>query len=156
MTAVANLFETPRGRQGDAPPGYQVPLARIGPLIGASALGLTVYELAEGDSICPYHYEYPCEEWLIVLEGVPTLRTPEGESELEPGDVVCFPPGPAGAHKLTNRRGAPALLAMLSTKSRPAIGVYPDSDKVGVWSGGDDDPLLFPRAAAVAYWHGEP
>ena len=155
MTAVANLFETPRDPQGDAPPGYQVPLARIGPLIGASALGLTVYELAEGQSICPYHYEYPCEEWVIVLEGVPTLRTPEGESELEPGDVVGFAPGPAGAHKLTNRRDAPALVAMLSTKSRPAVAVYPDSDKLGVAVGEDEALLLFPRAAAVGYWDGE-
>ena len=155
MTAVANLFETPRGRQGDAPPGYQVPLARIGPLIGASALGLTVYELAEGQSICPYHYEYPCEEWLIVLAGGPALRTPEGESELVPGDVVCFPPGPAGAHKLTNRATDRALVAMLSTKARAALAVYPDSDKIGIFSPDDETRLLVPRSAGVDYWYGE-
>jgi uncharacterized cupin superfamily protein len=152
---VANLFDAERVRNEDAPPGYEVPYARIGPLVGASALGLTVYELAEGTSVCPYHFEYPCEEWLIVLAGGPALRTPEGESELVPGDVVCFPPGPAGAHKLTNRAPEPALVAMLSTKSRPAIAVYPDSDKVGLWPGEGDAALLFPRAAAVDYWHGE-
>jgi uncharacterized cupin superfamily protein len=155
VTAVANLYDTPRVQDGGAPTGYAAPCARIGPLVGASALGLTVYELAEGQSICPYHYEYPCEEWVIVLEGAPTLRTPEGESELEPGDVVGFPPGPAGAHKLTNRRAAPALVAMLSTKSRPAVAVYPDSGKLGVLAGEDEALQVFPRAAAVGYWEGE-
>ena len=38
------------------------------------------------------------EEWLLVLEGRPTLRRADGdgelEEELEPGDTVCFPPRP--------------------------------------------------------------
>ena len=28
--------------------------------------------------LCPYHYEYGEEEWLLVVEGRPTVRTPEG------------------------------------------------------------------------------
>ena len=56
-------------------------------------MGATVYELQEGQSVCPYHYEYGCEEWAIVLRGRPTLRHPDGEDVLEPGDVVCFPEG---------------------------------------------------------------
>jgi uncharacterized cupin superfamily protein len=151
----ANLFDAKRVTDEGDPPGYEVPYARIGPLIGATALGLTVYELAEGMSICPYHYEYPCEEWLIVLEGRPTLRTPEGESELEPGDLVCFEPGPAGAHKVTNRLPGRVLAGMLSTKSSLAVAVYPDSDKLGVFADDGGDKLLFPRSAAVDYWHGE-
>ena len=56
--------------------------------------GTSVYELPPGQQICPYHYEYPEEEWLIVLQGRPTLRTPEGTETLEPWDVVFFPTGP--------------------------------------------------------------
>jgi uncharacterized cupin superfamily protein len=155
MTGPVNLFDTPRAADEGDPAGYEVPYARIGPLIGASALGLTVYELAEGQSICPYHYEYPEEEWLIVLEGTPTLRDPDGEHKLAEGDLVCFPPGPEGAHKVSNRAPARALVAMLSTKSSPSVAVYPDSDKVGVWSGDGEVALLFPRDAAVDYWVGE-
>ena len=44
--------------------------------------GMSIYELPPGQAICPYHYEYAEEEWLVVLEGTPTLRTPEGSSEL--------------------------------------------------------------------------
>ena len=155
MSEAINLFEAPRVQEEGDPPGYEVPFVRIGPLVGASALGLSVYELAEGRSVCPYHYEYPDEEWLIVLKGRPTLRDPDGETELDPGDVVCFPPGPLGAHKLTNRTGGRVLLAMLSTKARTAVSVYPDSDKVGVWSGDGDVAMLVPRSAAVDYWLGE-
>ena len=155
MTEVANLFDVPRASGPGDPPGYEAPFARIGPLVGASALGLTVYELAPGQSICPYHYEYPAEEWLMVLEGTPVLRDPDGESTLAPGDVVCFGAGPAGAHKVTNPAAERALVAMLSTKQRPAISVYPDSDKIGIWAGDGDIELILPKAAAVDYWHGE-
>ena len=157
MTAlpIVNLFDTPRAHGEPHPEGYRVPFARLGPLIGASALGLTVYELGAGQSICPYHYEYPCEEWLIVLEGRVVLRDPEGENELEPGDLVCFPPGPEGGHKVSNRSGERSLVAMLSSQSSPSVSVYPESDKVGVWSGDGDVAMLVPRSAAVDYWQGE-
>ena len=155
MTGIVNLFDTPRAADEGDPPGYEVPYLRIGPMIGAAALGMTVYELNEGNSICPYHWESPDEEWLIVLEGRPTLRDPEGEHELEAGDLVCFPPGPDGAHKVTNRATDRALVAMLSTKARTALAVYPDSDKIGIFSPDDETRLLVPRSAGVDYWHGE-
>ena len=55
-----------------------------------------IYDLGPGRSSCPYHYEYE-EEWLLVLEGAIVVRVPDGEQMLERGDLVCFPPGPAGA-----------------------------------------------------------
>lgn len=155
MSEIANLFEVALAKDEDDAPGYRLSYARVGPLIGASALGLSVYELPPGESICPYHYEYPDEEWLIVLEGRPTLRHPEGEDELEPWDAVCFPSGPAGAHKVTNRTGEHLRVAMLSTRAKTALSVYPDSNKVGVWSGDGEVAQLFRRGDAVDYFDGE-
>jgi uncharacterized cupin superfamily protein len=40
------------------PDGYHSGALRIGPLLAASQLGATVYELPPGQSICPYHYEH--------------------------------------------------------------------------------------------------
>ena len=57
-------------------------------------MGASLYELPPGQSLCPYHYEYPEEEWLAVVAGRVTVRHPGGEDELGPGDIVCFPPGP--------------------------------------------------------------
>jgi uncharacterized cupin superfamily protein len=146
-----NLYDVEAKRDADDPPGYETPYARVGPVIGASALGLSVYDLATGQSICPYHYELGCEEWLFVLSGRPTLRDPDGEHELEPGDVVLFPEGEEGAHKVTNRGEGVARIAMLSNKDEPAVAFYPDSGKVGIFPA----RKLFRLADAVDYWDGE-
>ena len=137
------------------PEGYRAGMSRFGPSIGAEKLGATVYELPPGQSICPYHYEYPEEEWLIVLAGRPTLRHPQGEEELGEGDVVCFPEGPDGAHKVTNRTDATVRVLMVSTKHAVAAAVYPDSDKIGIWTGNDPDNVLVRRSSAVEYYDGE-
>ena len=150
-----NLFSTELEYDAEDPSGYQAGWARLGHQIGATMLGGTVYELPVGQSNCPYHYEYGNEEWLIVLEGRPTLRHANGEDTLEPGDVVCFPVGPEGAHKITNRTDAPVRFLMLSTKHEPAVAVYPDSDKIGVWPGHERDHVLVRRESGVDYWDGE-
>jgi uncharacterized cupin superfamily protein len=141
--------------EGD-PEGYETGYDRLGPKIGASQLGATIYEMPPGQSICPYHYEYPEEEWLLVLEGTATLRHPGGEEALEPGDLVCFPTGPDGAHKVTNRAGEGNLrVLMLSTKAQVAIAVYPDSDKIGAYPPNADDRLVVRRESGVDYWDRE-
>src|SRR2546423_516153 len=71
---------------------------RIGELLGSSRIGATVYELDAGQRTFPYHYHHGVEEWLYVIDGTPTLRSPAGERGLKRADMVCFPPGPDGAH----------------------------------------------------------
>jgi uncharacterized cupin superfamily protein len=137
------------------PAGYGAAAVRIGPEIGAVLLGGTVYELPPGQSNCPYHYEYGNEEWLIVLDGRLSLRHPDGEEELEPGDVVCFAVGPDGAHQLRNRTRETVRVLMLSTMAEPSVAVYPDSDKIGVWPGRDSDRIMVRRESNVDYWTGE-
>jgi uncharacterized cupin superfamily protein len=149
-----NLDELAPEYDESDPAGYRAGMSRFGPSIGASQLGATVYELPAGQSICPYHYEYPDEEWLVVLAGRVTVRHPGGEDELREGDVVCFPQGPDGAHKVTCLGEETARVMMLSTKQRPGIAVYPDSDKVGIWPGDDRDVLMM-RRDNLAYFDGE-
>jgi uncharacterized cupin superfamily protein len=150
-----NVFGAECSYSEDRPAGYRCGSVRFGPSIGAERISGSVYELPSGESTFPYHYEYGSEEWLLVLAGNPTLRHPEGEDELEPGDLVCFRNGPEGAHKLTNHKDQAARLIILSTFQRPAVAVFPDSDKVGVWPGDDSDHVLVERASGVPYWHGE-
>jgi uncharacterized cupin superfamily protein len=108
---------------------------------------------SDGRAVCPYHFEWTDEEWLIVLAGTPTLRTPEGERTLEPGDTVCFRAGPEGAHQVRNDAEELARIAMLSTKNPFGIAEYPDSDKVGVWA--CDERYMLRRSAHLDYWDGE-
>jgi uncharacterized cupin superfamily protein len=135
------------------PPGYRDRAAQVGPGIGAERLGASVYEIDPGESVNPYHYEGVEEEWLLVLSGTPVLRDPEGEHQLVAGDVVAFPAGPAGAHKVSNRSDGVVRIVMLSTipRNEVSICVYPDSEKVGVWPPGRRLRIT----ESIDYWDGE-
>jgi uncharacterized cupin superfamily protein len=146
-----NLVELTLQHDEDDPPGYGCDYARVGQLLGAEQLGVSVYELPPGQSICPYHYETGEEEWLIVLVGRPTLRTPSGEQELRPWDCAFFPAGEEGAHKVTNRTDETVRVCIWSNRLAVATSVYPDSEKVGAWPPGK----LFRLADAVDYYTGE-
>jgi uncharacterized cupin superfamily protein len=150
-----NLFSdvTDLDPDGTEPPGYLGRAARLGPKLGASRLGMTVYDLPPGEAICPYHFEWTDEEWLITIAGQPTLRTPEGERVLDPGEVVCFPAGPEGAHHVRNAGEEPVRVAIFSTKNEFGIAEYPDSDKVGIWAG--ETHYMLRRSDHLEYWEGE-
>src|SRR5581483_8137816 len=75
---------------------------RLGPSAGASELGVTLYEVDPGRAVSPFHVHHANEELLLVLSGHPALRTPAGIRHLERGDLVAFPRGPAGAHRISN------------------------------------------------------
>jgi uncharacterized cupin superfamily protein len=137
------------------PDGFRAGMARLGGLLGAKETGISVYELPPGQAVCPYHYECGEEEWLLVLSGAPTLRTPAGEERLAPWDVACFPRGPEGAHQIRNATDEHARVLMFSTVVHPTATVYPDSDKVGIWTGDEESSVMVRRSAAVPYYDGE-
>lgn len=126
----------------------------VAQMLGSKALMMFVYDVSPGGSSSPYHYEYE-EEWLLVVDGTLVLRAADGEHTLQRGDLVRFPPGPEGAHKVMNRSDAPARTLMFSSSRVPAVSVYPDSDKIGVWSGNEPDELIFKRTTAVPWSEGE-
>ena len=131
-------------------PGYAWTASRV----GGELMGATLYDLPPGERTFPYHYHRGIEEWLLVVDGSPTLRTPEGERQLRAGDVVCFRAGPDGAHQVTG----PGRVLIVSNLDYPSVAVYPDSDKVGTRPSPDPDDrdrLNFPRQSAVDYWEGE-
>ena len=142
---------------GDDPDGFRSGLARLGKLLGTAAkeTGVSVYELPPGQAICTYHYECGEEEWLLVLEGRPTLRHPDGTEVLEPWDVTFFPKGPEGAHGVRNETEETARVLMFSNVVHPTATVYPDSDKVGIWTGVPEADVIVRRESKVDYFDGE-
>jgi uncharacterized cupin superfamily protein len=153
--STANVYTAKFSLDDEDPDGYRCGVSAVGALAGGRELNVKLYEIPGGQSLCPYHYEY-VEEWLLVLDGTPWLRQPDGERELERGELVCFAAGPAGAHKLTNRTQRSARLLMLSSAREPAVAVYPDSDKIGVWPGTEADNVMLHRAdGAAGYYDGE-
>jgi uncharacterized cupin superfamily protein len=152
MSGVFNLLD---GELDDAEerPGYRHRRRQVGRLLGGDLLGATVYEVPPGEKLWPYHWELGCEEFLVVVSGRPTARTPEGERELVPGDVVHFPEGEPGAHQLLNRSDDVFRVVIGSTKSSLAVAGYPDSGKLLISAAGREPVML--REDRVDYWDGE-
>jgi uncharacterized cupin superfamily protein len=137
------------------PDGFRGGMFRLGPQLGAKDTGTTVYELPPGQALCPYHYEYGEEEWVLVLVGCPTMRTPNGTEQLQPSDVVFFPMGPAGAHQIRNDTAETVRILMWSNVVHPTATAYPDSDKVGIWTGDKSEDAMVVRSSKVDYYYGE-
>jgi uncharacterized cupin superfamily protein len=135
-----NLFDDV-WKEGAEREGYSSRERLIAEELGAALWGGTLYELAPGERICPYHWHVGEEEWLLVVAGTPTLRTPDGEQRLRAWDVAVFRRGPDGAHAVENDGDDVARVLMLSSLSDPEVCVYPDSGKIGAsggWSRSDD------------------
>jgi uncharacterized cupin superfamily protein len=110
--------------------GFRSRRGRIGYALGTRRLGISLWELPAGQAAYPYHYHHAEEELLLVVDGAPSLRTPDGWSDLQPGDVVCCPCGESGAHQLVNRTTITVRVISLSTNGEPEVVVFPDSGKI--------------------------
>jgi uncharacterized cupin superfamily protein len=126
----------------------------VGRRLGRELLGASLYDLPPGQKTAPYHFHWGQEEWLLVVAGRPTLRTPDGERELAPGELVAFRRGPEGAHLLRNEADEPARLLMLSSPVEYEVCEYPDSGKIAAFGPGRPTHI-FLVDAAVDYFEGE-
>jgi uncharacterized cupin superfamily protein len=108
--------------------------AAVAERLGAAQVGAGLYEVAPGETTWPYHFHHAAEELLIVLAGSIAVRTPSGEHELGPGDVVLFPAGPEGAHEERNRGSEPARFLVVSTRPPLEVTEEPESGGVNVYS----------------------
>jgi uncharacterized cupin superfamily protein len=135
--------------------GWHSKVAWVGRRLGAELLGGSLYELEPGQRLYPYHLHHANEEWLVVVRGTPTLRTPGGEQELREGDVAVFRRGAEGAHQVANRTDTPVRVLMLSSTVMPEIVEYPDSGKVGTRDARGERILLSRAGEPVDYWDGE-
>jgi uncharacterized cupin superfamily protein len=135
--------------------GWRVKGALVGQRIGGDLIGATMSEVEPGCKLWPYHTHYLNEEWVVVLRGEPTLRTPEGEQVLKEGDVVCFPRGKEGAHQIINRTDSPIRVLMLSSMIRGEVIEYLDTGKVLAKDVEDEDIMFARPGPTVEYWEGE-
>lgn len=131
--------------EADKYPGRHV--AAVGAQAGARELAANVYELDPGAVGSPLHVHHANEELLLVLEGTPSLRGPDGTQSLSAGAVFAFPRGQASAHSVVNRSDAPARYLVVSTTNRPDIVEYPDTGATLVVLA--EQRLAYPQGADV-------
>ena len=154
MTRVVNLLALELQPAEGAPEGHRFRLRSLTSEVGASLTGCSVYEVEPGEATWPYHFELSEEEWIVVIAGELTLRTPDGQRALRAGDVACFPAGAPGAHAVRNDGDVVARFAMPSSVA--VFGdacVYPDSGKFKL-----SGPGFHHRGrlgGEVGYWEGE-
>jgi uncharacterized cupin superfamily protein len=135
--------------------GWRSKDAWVGARIDAELIGGSMYELEPGNRLWPYHTHHGNEEWMIVLRGRPTLRTPDGEEQLTEGDVVAFRRGKDGAHQVRNDTDAPIRVLMLSTLLAPDLVEYLDSGKVSAIDAKGERLFREFRGRDAEYWEGE-
>ena len=131
-------------------PPFSSRVMRLGARAGAKELGVSLYEIDPGGAVSPYHQHHGNEELLIVVTGSPRLRTPEGIRRLQPGDVVAFPRGPQGAHRVSNPGPEATRVLLFSTMNFPEVAEHIDTGTTlamtgpgagRAFPGGGDKPL---------------
>ena len=115
---------------------------------------VSLYEIPPMKSAYPYHFHHKDEETFYILSGEGLLRTPAGERKVKAGDVLFFPAGPDGAHRLTNTSPTENLVYIdFDVIHDLDVAEYPDSGKIGVWGKGINKVYL--RDENVGYYEGE-
>jgi len=135
---------------------------QLGDAAGGEQLGCSLYELPAGRRSWPYHYHENNGEAIYVLAGTGTLRLDGERVTIEAGDYVALPTGEESAHRVVNDSDGLLRYLAISTMHDPDVVGYPDSGKVGVYTGsapGDHDgremTKFFPEDADVDFWTDE-
>lgn len=125
--------------------------------LGGEKLSCGLWELPPGKRSFPLHVHHVTEEALFVVSGRGKVRTPEGATDIGPGDFVSFPPG-GPAHQVVNDGAEPLVYLGISAGIGADVVEYPDSNKVAasVGGGASRKRFIFKRDAQVDYFDGEP
>ena len=70
------------------------------------------------------------KNYLIVLRGRPTLRSPDGERQLAEGEIVHFAVGPEGTHGMRNDTDEPVRYVVAGIRVSPEVAEYPDTKQI--------------------------
>jgi len=98
-----------------------------------------------------YHFHRYAEELFMILSGSATLRTPEGLSVVQEGDMIFFESGEKGAHQLFNHTDSECIFLDMRSYIGHDVCEYPDSDKIIIVPDGE----TFHRSEQYPYFDGE-
>ena len=144
---MANLFDPDWDAERDQD-GFRWRRAFLGRQAGARQLGASLFAIPPGGATFPLHAHLHNEELLLVLAGRPTLLTGGAERELAEGEVVAFPAGRDGAHRVENRTDGEVRLVLVSTMLAPEVNLMLEDGTAWVR---DYVPGTEPAAGAVDF-----
>ena len=108
-----------------------------------------------GKAAFPRHYHSYNTECFYIIEGEGKIQTMEEKFSIKKGDIIVFPCGKAGTHKIMNTSDNQNLLYIdFDTTNSPDIIRYVDSNKIGVIEHGISS-TFYRENDHVDYFEGE-
>ena len=113
------------------------------------------YELEPLKSAYPRHYHKYNTECFYIISGSGKVETNSKTLKVTSGDIIVFPCGEAGTHKIINTSKKEKLLYLdFDTTNSPDIIKYPDSGKIGIIEH-NISSLFYKENSQVDYYDGE-
>ena len=104
---------------------------RLAPAAGLAKMGASHVTLKPGAFSSQRHWHRAQDEMVVMLAGEAVLIEDEGETQVQPGDVLAWAAGVENGHRLHNRSDTDCVFVAIS--AGPASGdsgEYPDIDMV--------------------------
>ncbi|MEO5559094.1 MAG: cupin domain-containing protein [Dokdonella sp.] len=108
----------------------------LGSLFGLTNFGVNLTRLAPGATSALRHAHAFQDEFVYVLEGIPTLVTDRGRIVLSPGMCAGFKAGSGDAHHLVNESGKDAVYLEVGDRTQGDSASYPDDDLIAIGTAG--------------------
>lgn len=118
---------------------------------GAEHLVFDLRQLPPGSFSFPYHYHRNAEELMFVVSGSLTMRSPDGFTVVNKGEIVFCEKGEAGGHQFYNHTDEPCSYLDIKTFLDMDVVVYPDSGKIMISKYNE----VFMKEARADYFDGE-
>jgi uncharacterized cupin superfamily protein len=130
--AILAADAAPRARPSNYPAPFAARMAGrekrpLGVLFGLEAFGVNLTRLPPGAQSALLHRHTRQDEFLLVLEGEPTLVTDAGELLLHPGMCAGFR-ADGLAHHLVNRAAIDAVYLEVGSRTEGDEVTYPGDD----------------------------
>ena len=111
---------------------------QLGDVFGLTNFGVNLTRLAPKSASALRHSHTKQDEFIYILNGHPTLRTDEGDTQLAPGMCAGFKAGTGNAHHLVNNTSEVVVYLEIGDRTPGDQGSYPDDDiqaelKDGKW-----------------------
>lgn len=101
---------------------------QLGDFFGLTNFGINLTRLKPNAISALRHAHTRQDEFIYILQGYPTLKTNDGETQLSPGMCTGFPAGKDNAHNLINLTLEDVLYLEIGDRTPGDEAVYPDDD----------------------------
>lgn len=101
---------------------------RLGDAAGLTQFGVNLVRLDPGAMSSLRHWHEEQDEFLVVVEGVLTLRDDHGDTLMGVGDCAAFPKGDANGHHMLNTYDKPGAFIVVGTRTDHEVAHYSDVD----------------------------